>query len=76
MIRRRLEIRMITSYFELRHPNPIAQTLQRLEESGAVQWLVATQEHWEVGIMFSDYQAASGLFVDSIMNIRILTLYG
>lgn len=53
---------MITSHFELRHPNPIAQTLQQLEESGTVQWLVVTQELWEVGVVFPDYRAASELF--------------
>lgn len=53
---------MITSHFELQYPIPIAHILQQVEESGTVQRLVAAQEHWEIDVVFPDYQAASELF--------------
>lgn len=53
---------MISSRFELVLSVQQDDVLRRVKQSGDVQWVAATREGWEFGVVFPDFETAGELF--------------
>ena len=54
--------RVISSRFELILSVQRDDVLEQVRMSGDIQWVAVTQDGWEVGVIFPDFEATRGFF--------------
>ena len=54
--------RVISSRFELILSVQRDDVLEQVRMSGDIQWVAATQDGWEFGVIFPDFEAIRGFF--------------